>query len=140
MKWITHSQVHVDRTACAWLITRFIDSDAELLFVLKSRLLEMARAEGAIPYDGPGVELGHHDGKCSFEAFVSRYALTDPGILRMAKIIHTADTDDPVKDPIAAGLCAIAVGYNLIYPSDLDNLEHQFEVYDALYAWCRLGK
>ncbi|TVL97024.1 MAG: chromate resistance protein [Candidatus Brocadia sp. WS118] len=139
MKWITRSHVHVDRVACPWLITRFIDSQAEFLFVPKSQVEKVAKETGAIPYDAPDVELGHHDGKCSFETIMEKYGLTEPALLRLAKIVHAADIEaDLHTDEIAPGLEAIAVGYNLRFPDDMENLPRQFEVYDALYAWCRL--
>ena len=138
MKWVTRSHVHVDRVACPWLITRFIDSDAEFIFVPKSQVHETAERENAIPFDAPGVKLGHRDGKCSFETIIEEYGLTDPALLRMAKIIHAADTSDRDSDPLAVGFEAIAVGYSIRYPNDKENLGHQFEMYDALYAWCRL--
>jgi hypothetical protein len=138
MKWVTRSHVHVDRVACPWLITRFIDSDAEFIFVPKSQISAIARADGAIPFDAPDVELGHHDGLCSFETIIKKYELTDKALLRLAKIIHAADTDQFDTDPLAAGLEAIAVGYSLRFPDDRENLDHQFDLYDALYAWCRL--
>lgn len=139
MKWITRSHVHVDRVACPWLITRFIDSEAEFLFVPKSQIDRVAQETGAIPFDAPGVELGHHDGRCSFESILLKYDLKDAGLLRLAKIVHAADIAEAIdNDPIARGLEAIATGYSLRYPEDLENLEHQFAVYDALYAWCRL--
>jgi hypothetical protein len=94
---------------------------------------------GAIPFDAPGVELGHKDGRCSFESIMLKYDLKDPALVRMAKVIHAADVAEDIdKDPIARGFEAIAVGYSLRYPSDEENLLHQFEVYDALYAWCRV--
>ena len=139
MKWITRSHVHVDRVACPWLITRFIDSDAEFLFVPKNEIESVARETGAIPFDTPGVELGHHDGRCSFESIILRYELEEPGLRCLAKIVHAADVAEDIdSDSLARGLEAIAVGYSLRYPDDLENLAHQFEVYDALYAWCRL--
>lgn len=139
MLWVTRSHVHVDRVACPWLISRFIDSDAEFLFVPKSQVDKVAAETGAIPFDAPGVRLGHRDGKCSFETIIEEYGLTDPALLRLAQIVHAADVRaDRDSDPIAAGLEAIAVGYSLRYPDDLENLPRQFEVYDALYAWCRL--
>lgn len=139
MKWITRSHVHVDRVACPWLITRFIDSDAEFLFAPKSQIMPLAQETGAIPYDVAGVELGHLDGRCSFESILLKYDLTDPALLRLAKIIHAADIESELNtDPIAPGLEAIASGYSLRFPDDTENLEHQFAVYDALYAWCRL--
>ena len=139
MKWVTRSHVHVDRVACPWLIDRFIDSDAEFLFVPKSQIGKTAEETGAIPFDAPGVELGHHNGKCSFETIIEHFGLTDPGLLRLAEIVHSADVkSDRDGDPAAAGLEAIAVGYSLRYPDDFENLTRQFEVYDSLYAWCRL--
>ena len=139
MLWVTRSHVHVDRVACPWLITRFIDSDAEFLFVPKGEVSRVAKETGAIPFDAPGVELGHHDGKCSFETIIERYGLTDKALLRLAKIVHSADVRaDRDADPIASGLEALAVGYSLRFPNDKESLKHQFEVYDALYVWCRL--
>jgi hypothetical protein len=139
MIWITRSHVHVDRVACPWLITRFVDTDAEFLFVPKNQIEKTAQETGAIPFDAPGVELGHHDGRCSFESIILKYELKEPGLLRLAKIIHAADVSEDIdSDPIARGLEAIASGYSLRFPDDLENLEGQFEVYDALYAWCRL--
>jgi hypothetical protein len=138
MKWVTRSHVHVDRVACPWLIKRFVDSDAEFLFVATSRVAEVAKTEGAIPFDAPGAQLGHKDGKCSFDSIIEKYDLNDKALLRMAKIVNAADTDNPDGDPIALGVEAIATGYSIRFPDDRENLERQFEVYDALYAWCRL--
>lgn len=139
MKWVTRSHVHVDRVACPWLITRFVDSEAEFLFVPRSQIQQVAAETGATPFDAPGVELGHRDGKCSFETIIEHFGLVDKGLLRLARIVHSADVEVDVDlDPIARGLEAIAVGYSLRFPNDQDNLQRQFDVYDALYAWCRL--
>ncbi len=139
MKWITRSHVHVDRVACPWLITRFVDNAAEFLFVPKNQIDKIAAETGAIPFDSPGVELGHRDGHCSFESIMLQYDLKDPALVRLAKIVHAADVAEDIDtDPIARGLEAIAVGYSLRYPNDEENLAQQFQVYDALYAWCRL--
>jgi hypothetical protein len=138
MKWITRSHVHVDRVACPWLITRFIDSDATFLFVPKSKVLQIAEKEDAIAFDTPGAELHHREDLCPFDVIVKDYELTDKALLRMAKIINAADTNHLDADPLAAGFEAIAVGYSLRFPNDLENIEAQFEVYDALYTWCRL--
>jgi len=138
MLWITRSHVHVDRVACPWLITRFIDSDAQFLFVPKSEVMGVAEREGAIPFDTPGAALNHDGDQCTFDVIIRNYSLTDRALLRMSKIVNAADTDHLEKDLLAAGLEAIAVGYSLRYPDDLQNLEHQFQVYDSLYAWCRL--
>ena len=139
MQWITRSHVHVDRVACPWLITRFIDNQAEFLFAPKSQIEPLAKETGAIPFDAPGVELGHQDGRCSFESILLKYDLKDLALHRMARIVHAADVAaDLDADPIARGLEAIATGFSLRYPDDEENLAVQFEVYDALYAWCRL--
>ena len=139
MKWVTRSHVHVDRVACPWLIKRFVDNEAEFLFVPSSQVKKVTSDTGAIPFDAQDVELGHHESRCSFESIVLKYDLKDPALQRLAKIVHSADvTTDIDKDPIARGLEAIAVGYSLRYPDDEENLDYQFEVYDALYAWCRL--
>ena len=139
MKWITRSHVHVDRVACPWLITRFVDNEAEFLFVSRNQIEQVAKDTGAIPFDSPGVELGHKDGRCSFESIMLKYELKEPGLARLAQIVHSADVSEDIdKDPIARGLEAIASGYSLRFPKDEENLANQFEVYDALYAWCRL--
>ncbi len=138
MKWITRSHVHVDRVACPWLITRFVDSEAEFIFVPKSQVMEVAEKEGAIPFDSPGAELNHQEDLCTFDVIIKKYGLTDKALLRLAKIVNAADTNRLENDPTAAGLEAIAVGFGLRFPDDEENIEYQFEVYDALYAWCRL--
>ncbi len=139
MLWITRSHVHVDRVACPWLITRFIDSDAEFLFVPKNQIDQAAEEKSGIPFDAPGVELGHHEGRCSFESILLKYELTDIALLRLAKIVHAADVAEDIdSDPLARRLEAIATGYGLRFPDDHENLARQFDVYDALYAWCKL--
>jgi hypothetical protein len=138
MKWITRSHVHVDRVACPWLIKRFVDSEAEFLFVPTGQIEKAVKETGAIPFDAPGAELGHHGGECSFQTIVKVYGLKDSALLLLADIVGCADSDRLSDHPVAAGLEAIAVGYSLRYPEDGKNLERQFEVYDSLYAWCRL--
>ena len=138
MKWVTRSHVHVDRVACPWLIRRFIDSEAEFLFVPKSQVKAVAEKEGAIPFDTPGAELDHDGDLCTFDVMIREYGLTDKPLSRLAKIVNAADTRRLENDPLAAGVEAIAVGYGLRFPDDQKNFEKQFEVYDALYAWCSL--
>jgi len=139
MLWITRSHVHVDRVACPWLITRFVDNEAEFLFVPKNQIEQVIKDTEAIPFDAPGVELGHHEGRCSFESILLKYELKDPALARLAQIVHAADVAEDIdKDPIARGLEAIATGFSIRYLEDEENLMNQFEVYDALYAWCRL--
>jgi hypothetical protein len=139
MRWVTRSHVHVDRVACPWLISRFIDNEAEFLFVPANQVKEVAKQESAIPFDATDVELGHHEGRCSFESIILKYEIKNAALARMAKIVHAADVAADIdKDPIARGLEAIAVGYSLRFPDDEENLANQFEVYDALFAWCSL--
>ena len=140
MLWVTRSHVHVDRVACPWLITRFVDNQAEFLFVPASQVEQVVKDTGAIPFDASGGELGHADGRCSFESIIVKYGLKEPGLLRLAKIVHAADVSEDIdEDPIARGLEAIASGYSLRFPDDEENLAAQFELYDALYAWCRVN-
>ncbi len=139
MKWVTREHVHVDRVACPWLIKKFIDPQAEFIFVPPGKINEVAEHEVAIPFDAPGVELGHHEGKCSFEAIVTKYHLEDPGIQLLARIVHGADVkNDLYARPEAAGLKAIANGFGLIgLKDDREILDREFIVYDALYAYCQ---
>jgi hypothetical protein len=139
VKWITRSHVHVDRVACPWLITRFIDNQATFIFTALKNINSTAKEMGAIPFDVPGVELGHREGRCSFESIIKEYDLNDTALLRMAKIIHSADiAEDIGKDLLARGLEAIAQGFSIRYPKDEENLQNQFPIYDALYAWCKM--
>ena len=139
MKWVTREKVHVDRVACPWLIKRFIDPDAELIFAPPDEVMNVAKREGATPFDARGqAELDHHEGRCSFESIIKKYDLTDTALQRVAKIVHAADVaEDRSTAPEADGLEAIARGFGLIYASDHEILEKQFPVYDALYAYCK---
>ena len=140
MKWVTRSHVHVDRVACPWLIKRFVDSEAEFIFAPASQVMAVAEQMGAIPFDCMGkAEIDHHEDRCSFESVIHKYELKDKALLRMEQIVHSADVAQDIdKDPIARGLEAIAVGFSVRYPNDEENLSYQFDVYDSLYAWCRL--
>ena len=139
MKWITREKVKVDRVACPWLIRKFVDPDAEFLFVPADRVLEVAASEGATPFDVPGVELGHHEGRCSFEAIVRKYGIGDPAIELLAEIVHGADVSPELYGrPEAPGLKAIAEGFrHLGLADDHEVLAKEFVVYDALYAYCQ---
>jgi hypothetical protein len=140
MKWITRENANVDRIACPWLIRRFIDKDAEFLFVPKGQVMSAAEREGATPYDVPGVELGHVEGRCSFESIMLKYGLTgDPALVEMAKIIHAADVSPDIdSSPQGAGLKAIAHGFAILHGrDDRKKIELETPMYDALYAWCR---
>jgi hypothetical protein len=139
MKWITREHVKVDRVACPWLISKFIDPRAEFLFVPADQVMEVAEAEGAIPYDVPDVEFGHHEGRCSFEAIVKKYRINDPALELLSHIVHGADvSDDLYGRPEAAGLKAIAEGFrHLGFADDHEILQHEFIIYNALYAYCQ---
>ena len=137
MKWVTREKARVDRIACPWLITRFIDKEPTFLFVPARDVLAVAKQEEAIPYDVPGVELGHHGDHCSFDAFLDKYKLTDPALLELAPIVRGADTEARGLTPESAGLYAVATGFQAIARDDFDNMKLQFPVYDALYDYCR---
>jgi hypothetical protein len=139
LKWVTRERVKVDRVACPWLIKKFVDHEAEFLFVPADEVLSVAEREGATPYDVPDVELGHHEGKCSFEAILSKYAIDDPSIQLMAKIVHGADVvEDLYGRPEAPGLKAIAEGFQQMgLADDHQILALEFPVYDALLVYCR---
>lgn len=142
MRYVTRAHAKVDRIACPWLIRRFIDKDAEFLFVAPDMVMETAEREGAIPFDVPDVELGHHGDRCSFDAIVEKYRVTDPALLRLAEIIRGADTSNRALTPESAGLYALATGFHALSPSrykdDQALLEVEFPVYDALYEFCRM--
>lgn len=140
MKWITRAHVHVDRVACPWLISRFVDSAAEFRFVAAELVEWTAKEEGAIPFDVKGAELGHHGEDCTFRAIIKKYNLKDPVLHKLADIVNAADTGTLEKHPYAPGLEALARGFSLMFPDDLDNLERQFLVYDALYAALKCEK
>ena len=137
MKWVTRERARVDRIACPWLITRFIDRNPTFLFVPADKVREVAEREGATPYDIPGVELGHHGERCSFDAFLDKYKLTDPALQALAMIVRGADTDARQLTAESAGLYALATGFRAMAKDDHDNMAKQFPAYDALYAYCR---
>jgi hypothetical protein len=127
----------VDRIACPWLIQRFVDRDAEFLYVPADQVMAVAEQEGAIPYDVPNVELGHHGDRCSFDAIIKAYGLTDPALQHMALIVRGADTDARDLTPESRGLVAIAEGFRLVYSDDQAQLAAELPVYDALFAVCQ---
>jgi len=137
MKWVTRERARVDRIACPWLISRFIDREPTFLFVPTSQVMAVAEREQAIPYDVPNVELGHHGERCSFDAFLDKYQLTDPALQALSKIVRGADTDARQLTPESSGLYALATGFQTLARDDHDNMAKQFPAYDALYAYCR---
>jgi hypothetical protein len=137
MKWVTREKARVDRSACPWLINRFIDRNPTFLFVSADQVLSVAEREGATPYDVPDVELGHHGERCSFDAFLDKCHLTEPALQTLAQIVRGADTNARQLTPESAGLYAFATGFQAIAKDDHDNMAKQFPAYDALYAYCR---
>lgn len=140
MKWITRERVKVDRVACPWLIKKFVDPQAEFLFVPADQVMATAERQGAIPYDVPDVELGHHGKECSFDAILKKYRLTtDPALVLLAKIVNGADTDNSLwHQPESAGLNAVAEGFrHLGFKDDHEVNAAEWIVYDALYAYCQ---
>ena len=137
MQWITRERPKIDRIACPWLISRFIDAEAEFLYVPSGDVLRLAREKNATPYDIPGVELSHAGELCSFDAFLKKYRLTDPALLQLAKIVRGADTSRLDLTPQSAGLYAISLGLSHSFADDHEMLRHGLVMYDALYAWCK---
>ncbi len=137
MRWVTRERPKIDRIACPWLITRFIDKEPEFLFVPTGEVVKVAQATGAIAYDIPGVEMSHVGELCSFDAFLKKYHLNDPALKQMAVIVRGADTARLNIAPQAAGLLAISLGLSRNFADDQEMLKHGMVVYDALYAWCR---
>jgi hypothetical protein len=138
MKWVTRQYVHVDRTACPWLIKRFIDPEAEFIFVPVEKVEETVNKEKATPFDVAGVELGHHGDKCSFDAVVEKYKIKDPAVLELAKIVRAADTEKAEVAPEAAGLDAVMTGISVLAKDDHEAIAKASTVYDALYNNCKL--
>jgi hypothetical protein len=139
MKWITRKNANVDRIACPWLIRKFVDKDPVFMYVPSEDVLAAAEREQAIPYDVKGVELGHVDGRCSFESIMVKYNLTDPALQKLARIVHGADVAPDIDIvPEARGLNAIAHGFAELHgDNDHEKIRLETPMYDALYAWCR---
>lgn len=137
MKYITRARVKVDRVACPWLIARFVDAQAEFLFVEPAQVMAVAEREGAIPFDVEGAELGYHGEFCSFDAVIAKYRIAAPGMELLARIVRGADTDAKGLEPESYGLEAMAEGFRASGKDDHEILRLEFPVYDALYAYCK---
>ncbi len=139
MQWVTRARPKTDRIACPWLIRRFIDPDAEILYVPPEQVLEVAAREGARSFDAPGAEFTHRDERCTFEVLIEEFGLgSDPALARLAAIVHAADVEaDLESDPLGPGLLAIGIGGLDVEADDHRLLDRGSFVYDALYAWCR---
>jgi hypothetical protein len=140
MQWITRERPKIDRIACPWLVARFIDTEAEFLYVPAAQVLPITEMTGAIPYDVPDVELSHVGELCSFDAFLLKYGLDDPALAQLAVIVRGADTSRLDLSPQSAGLYAISLGLSHTFADDHEMLKYGRVMYDALYAWCRDGQ
>jgi hypothetical protein len=140
MKWVTRERPKIDRIACPWLIMRFIDREAEFLYVPAGDVRRVADETGATPYDIPGVEMSHVGELCSFDAFVAKYRLHDPALKQLATIVRGADTSRLDLTPQSAGLYALSLGLSRVFADDHEMLRNGLVMYDALYAWCREGQ
>jgi len=138
MRWITRERPKIDRIACPWLILKFIDPEAEIVYVPPDEVLTYAAREAATSFDAPGATFTHRNGNCSFETMVEEYAIDDPAVTLMARVIHGADVSgDSAVTPQSPGLLAIADGFAMLDVDDQRQLELELPVYDALYAWCQ---
>jgi len=139
VKWVTREHPHTDRIACPWLIKKFIDRDAEIVYVQRDDVLSYAELEGAASFDAPGARYTHRDGLCSFEVLIEDYKLGDDAALAvMAKVVHGADvSEDADATPQSRGLEAIARGFMHLGVDDQEQLRLELPVYDALYAWAQ---
>jgi len=137
MKWVTRARPKVDRVACPWLVKKFVDPEAEFIYVPADQVAAVSEREGAIPYDVPNADLGHHGPECSFDAIIKKYNLADPALQKMALIVRGADTAAKDLAQESRGLEAIAAGFQLDYQDDHEQLAAELPVYDALYAYCR---
>jgi len=139
-RWVTRERPKIDRIACPWLVRRFIDPDAEFLYVPTPDVKKVASEREAVPYDIPDVEFSHDGDLCSFDAFIRRFRLRDPALEELAVIVRGADTGHPELAPQSAGLLAVSLGLSRNFTDDHEMLEHGMVLYDALYRWCKEGK
>lgn len=134
-RWVTRERPKIDRIACPWLIRRFIDPDAEFIFAPTGEVFSVAERENAVAFDIPGADFSHVGERCSFDAFIERFQIDDPGVLTLQPIIRGADTDRHDLAPEAAGLHALSLGLSITHDDDQALLEQGIIIYDALYAW-----
>ena len=138
MKWITRERPKIDRIACPWLVSRFINPEAEFVYVPSHDVAKVAAEVGGTPYDIDNVEFGHVGDRCSFDAIINAYGIEDAALDRLATIVRGADTSRPDLTPQGGGLLAISHGLSANFPDDYEMLKHGLVMYDALYAWCRM--
>ena len=140
MKWITRERPKIDRIACPWLIKRFVDPEAEFIYVPNEKVFAEAKRQNAIPYDIPGAEYSHYGDECTFDYIVKKHQLNDPAVLQIASIVRGADTNRFDLAAQAAGLWAISAGLSVNYHNDYEQLEIGLKIYDALYSWAKFAK
>jgi hypothetical protein len=140
MKWITRERPKIDRIACPWLIKRFVDPEAEFVYVPKEKVFEDAQKLNAIPYDIPGAEYTHYGDECTFDYIVKKHGITDNAIQQIATIVRGADTHRFDLARQAAGLWAISAGLSVNYSNDHEQLEIGMKLYDALYSWAKYAQ
>ena len=136
-KWVTREHPKIDRIACPWLIRRFIDPQAEFIYVPTKDVLDVAKETGGTPYDIDGVEFTHEGERCSFDTILRIYGIKDPALDHLAEIVRGADTSRHDLAPQCGGLFAISLGLSANFPDDHEMLGHGMVMYDALYTWCR---
>jgi rhodanese-related sulfurtransferase len=139
-RWVTRERPKIDRIACPWLISRFVDREAEFMYVPTAQVRETATNKDAVAYDVPDVRFSHEGARCSFDAFLRHYRLTDPALTQLATIVRAADTAALDNSPQAPGLLAMSLGLSRLFADDHEMLGHGMIMYDALYAWCREGQ
>jgi hypothetical protein len=139
MKWITRERPKIDRIACPWLIKRFVDPEAEFIYVAKDKVFEEAEKQNATPYDIPGAEYSHYGEECTFDYIVKKHELKDDAVLQIARIVRGADTHRFDIAEQAAGLWAISAGLSVNYKNDHEQLEIGLKIYDALYSWAKFA-
>lgn len=137
MKWITHERPKIDRIACPWLISKFLDKEAEFIYVPKEQVFDKAKEFNAIPFDIPGAEYSHHGDECTFDYIIKKHNLNDASLMQIAVIIRGADTDRFDLAEQSAGLWAISIGLSINYEDDLEMLTFGMKIYDALYSWAK---
>ncbi|MBL7730918.1 MAG: chromate resistance protein [Chitinophagaceae bacterium] len=137
MKWITRERPKIDRIACPWLVKKFVDNNAEFIYVPKEQVFEKAKELDAIPYDIPGAEYSHNGDECTFDFIIKKHSITDPALLQLAEIVRGADTDRFDLAKQSAGLWAISAGLSYNYKDDHEMLETGMKIYDALYSWAK---
>jgi len=137
MKWITRERPKIDRIACPWLIRKFVDSEAEFIYVPKEQVFDKAKELNAIPFDIPGAEYSHYGDECTFDYIIKKHNINDSSLMQIAVIVRGADTDKFILAEQSAGLWAISAGLSINYKDDLEMMSVGMKIYDGLYSWSK---